>query len=480
MLLRQVFIGLVLCALIVLYITLPVSHRVLNGWEKNGNKEDNKNQNNNNKKKEHAIQKPRIELTTITSSSSSSNSEENNNDGAKNNNKPTKFPKIIPEQMVPTDFGTVDEKGGEYRNPYKSFLEEFPQVINNKNKNKNISSPHTTKKCNMLKYTRGKWIKRDYPPRPVYPALGEILGCCERGFQKEQQESGSSSSSTDKKGIQQKLRPELFYEWVPDDCDLIPWSEELFCKALRGRDIMFAGDSLNDHWHASLYYLLGGNKDIYKYEGTIQGKKRCKGHPICAKYYKKPLKLHHLTNQYLAEGSLRNRNYKWWRPIRKYPILVLNSGSWMRDVFDEKIAVPDDKWKQLMVKALGLVKREEYNGTIIWRTTYSGHPFCWDHTKPLDAPLRGDQFPDVAPYNKYRWDTIPERNKFTTKLWSDAGAHVLDVERLTGMMPLGHLGKNHPKFAVRNATDCLHYCSPGPVYDTWSQLLMNLLLGNFD
>jgi hypothetical protein len=133
-----------------------------------------------------------------------------------------------------------------------------------------------------------------------------------------------------------------------------------------------------------------------------------------------------------------------------------------------------------MVKALGLVRREEYNGTVIWRTTYAGHPYCWQHRAPLDAPLRKDQFPAVHPYDKYRWEHIPERNQFTTDLWRRAGAHVLDVERLTGMMPLGHLGQNHPKFAVRNATDCLHYCSPGPVYDTWSQLLMNLLLGNFD
>lgn len=384
-------------------------------------------------------------------------------------------------QMEPTEI--CDEKHV-YSNPYRPLKE-------------------SSRPCANLKYTRGRWVRREQPPKPVYPALGEILGCCERGFKSRNISSSSmmmsslsgssfssasssfssaaaaaplSSSST----ALPLLRPELLYEWVPDECDLIPWSEEMFCKALRGRDIMFAGDSLNDHWHASLYYLLGGRKDIYKREGTISGKHRCHGHAICAKYYPKPLKLMHLTNQLLDEKRLINRNYKWWRPIGEFPVLVLNSGSWMRDPADETRVVSDERWQDLMVKALGLVRRQHYNGTIIWRTTYSGHPWCWRHSKPLEEPLSPEQLnPHVAPYDKYRWEFISKRNAFTTKLWRDrAGAHILDVERLTNLMPLGHLGQNHPKFATRNATDCLHYCSPGPVYDTWSELLMNLLLGN--
>ncbi len=383
--------------------------------------------------------------------------------------------------MEPTQ---VCDSRREFLNPYRSLKK-------------------TARPCTNLKYTRGKWVRRDKPPKPLYPALGEILGCCERGFRassaggggigggrKHSNNMSSADESNSDAGVgvggeaavaaTGALREELYYEWQPDECDLIPWSEELFCKALRGRDIMLAGDSLNDHWHASLYYLLGGRKDIYKREGTISGKHRCHGHAICGKYYKKPLKLHHLTNQYLDEHRYINRNYKWWKPIGEYPVLVLNSGSWMRDVLDETRAVSDLRWQELMVKALGLVHRQRYNGTIIWRTTYAGHPWCWRHTKPLDAPLSPAELnPKVAPYDKYRWEFIAQRNRFTTELWKKkAGAHILDVEHLTNLMPLGHLGQNHPKFATRNATDCLHYCSPGPVYDTWSELLMNLLLGN--
>ena len=240
---------------------------------------------------------------------------------------------------------------------------------------------------------------------------------------------------------------------------------------------MIAGDSLNDHWHASLYYLLGGRKDIYKREGTIQGKKACKTHPICAAYYPKPLKLYFLTNQLLQEERRLNRNYKWWKHISRYPILVLNAGSWMRDPANEERLVSDEEYFRHMRKALAIVK-SLYNGTVIWRTTYQGHPYCWNYKEPLERPLRDEEFPRVVPYLRYRWWAIPHRNNYTVRLWQEAGAHILDVAPMTNLMPLGHLSRFHPKFAVRNVTDCLHYCSPGPVYDNWSMLLMNLLAGN--
>ena len=326
-------------------------------------------------------------------------------------------------------------------------------------------------------HAQGRWLKYGAEVPPPYPAMGEILGCCQNGF--EQRKKNGTPYSYEE-GL--TYRAETQYYWKSDACDLIPWSEERFCKALRGRDIMFAGDSLNDHWHASLYYLLGGRRDIYRKEGTIRGKKACATHPICSKYTKdgKPLKLYFLTNQLLEEERRLNRNYKWWKHIAAYPILVLNSGSWMRDPANEDRIVTDEEYRRHMTKALAIVRRQGFNGTLIWRTTYQGHPYCWKYREPLTQELTEEDFPKVAPYLRYRWGAIPGRNNFSTALFREAGAHILDVTRITNLMPLGHLSVNHPKYAVRNVTDCLHYCSPGPVYETWSMLLMNLLLGNLD
>ena len=322
----------------------------------------------------------------------------------------------------------------------------------------------TARPCRNLAYTRGAWV-HNASIVPPYPAYGEVMGSCQRDWLAE----GHS---------ERDVRPELQYEWVPSECELLPWSVEGFCRALRGRDLMLAGDSLNDHWHATLAYLLGVRGDIYKREGTVAGKHSCKGHPICHRFYKKPLKLFFLTNQLLEKRSMRNRNHKWWKFVRPYPVLVLNSGSWMRDPTNEEREVSDDEWRRLMQGALELVQNQRYNGTIVWRTTYQGHPHCWQYDKPLTAELTAADFPTVVPYKRYRWAAIPGRNRFSTALWTAAGAHVLDVTRLTNLMPLGHLGKHHPKFRLKNTTDCLHYCAPTPVYDTWSRLLLNLLAGN--
>uniref|UniRef100_A0A7S1Q2A0 Trichome birefringence-like C-terminal domain-containing protein n=2 Tax=Neobodo designis TaxID=312471 RepID=A0A7S1Q2A0_NEODS len=148
----------------------------------------------------------------------------------------------------------------------------------------------------------------------------------------------------------------------------------------------------------------------------------------------------------------------------------------MRDPTNEEREVSDSEYEGHIKHAAKLV-RALFNGTVIWRTTYQGHPYCWKYDKPLTEELRAEDFPTVPPYKRYRWAAIPGRNRFATRLWREAGAHILDVTRPTNLMPLGHLGQNHPKFALRNTTDCLHYCAPGP-YDTWSEMLMNLLLGN--
>ncbi|KEG10700.1 putative endo-beta-N-acetylglucosaminidase [Trypanosoma grayi] len=333
-----------------------------------------------------------------------------------------------------------------YRNPYRPM--------------------HRTKRpCDGRLYTDGRWVYNS-SRRPLYESRGKVLGCCEHGFRKE---FGMDA-----------IRRETQYEWIPNTCELFPWNEELFCRSLRGRSVMMVGDSLSDHWHASLFYLLGGKGDIYEQEGTSRQRHRCRGHPICQKYYPEremnPIRLLFLTNQFLETGYHAFRNFLWWKDIHRYPILILNSGSWMVRPENERQHVSDRRYYALMRRAASIIRRL-YKGTLIWRTSFRGHPFCWKYSKPLTVPLRPEEY-NVGIYKRYRWYAIPARNAYTTALWKDMGAHILDVALMTDLMPLGHMGKYHPKYEVMNATDCLHYCSPGATYDQWSVLLMNLLLGN--
>eukprot|EP00759_Apiculatamorpha_spiralis_P051420 PhF_6_TR5223/c0_g2_i1/m.7540 len=136
----------------------------------------------------------------------------------------------------------------------------------------------TTNPCTNYSYTQGEWVYDPHPPQ--YGSYGDILGSCAKDGDKTHNQ----------------------YRWMPQKCTLHTWDEEIFCRALRGRNIMFVGDSIQDHWHASLVYLLGSaKKDIYAREGTVFNRRPCGGHAICGKYYPKPLKLFHVTNQFLTK-----------------------------------------------------------------------------------------------------------------------------------------------------------------------------------
>ncbi|KAF8283712.1 putative endo-beta-N-acetylglucosaminidase [Trypanosoma cruzi] len=323
----------------------------------------------------------------------------------------------------------------------------------------------TLRPCHGLLYTKGNWLYNS-SLGSRYASRGKALGCCERGFRKE--------SKTN------RIRKEMQYEWVPDECELIPWDEELFRRSLRGRSIMMVGDSLTDHWHASLYYLLGGAGDIYEREGTSRFLHRCRGNNICQKNYpdrvKDPVKIFFLTNQFLETGYHIHRNFLWWKDIHRYPILILDSGAWMVQPSNERWKVSDEQYYRLMRSAASVVWRI-HKGTVIWRTTFREHPFCWRYSEPLKTLLLLDEY-RAEKYERYRWFAIPGRNAYTKALWKDTGAHILDVAPMTDLMPLGQMVKCHPKNEAMNATDCLHYCSPGANYDQWSILLMNLLTGN--
>jgi hypothetical protein len=188
------------------------------------------------------------------------------------------------------------------------------------------------------------------------------------------------------------------------------------------------------------------------------------------------------TNQLLRNVSFQhkkaNRNQEWWKELRGADIVILNAGSWMVDPADKSHAVSEQEYEDIMHAAVRVLKNASFNGTVIWRTTYSGHPNCWDYREPLRNELTNDELNKDPKYRSYGWARIRRRNEIATRIWKGAGAHILDVAPITNLMPLGHLAKNHPDFASKGTTDCLHYCSPGPVYDTWSMLLMNLLLGN--
>ena len=258
-------------------------------------------------------------------------------------------------------------------------------------------------------------------------------------------------------------------------CELLPWNAELFCRSLRGRNILIVGDSLNQHWRAALLYLLG-KKDCIRedLQSSTHGKfTACEEYypenPIWINFGRNPLlsDTERLPNKTLgSKDDIVRHHYRWVPNISQYHILILNTGIWIHDPLTmKKIYQPE--YEQRLQATLNVIKKPQYNGTIIWRTTPAGHPNCERYSEPLQQELPSEELKKAG---GHRWEEMAARNQFSIKLWREAGAHILDVSRLTNLMPLGHL----------RAGDCLHYCRPSVVFVEWSRLLMNLLVGNLD
>jgi hypothetical protein len=325
------------------------------------------------------------------------------------------------------------------------------------------SHPAGWRRCTGDQATRGRWVYNASfePPYDGSPkSVGPRLSSCWRA--------------------NRSVAPAQRYQWRSSECDLEPFTADAFCRALRGRSLMLVGDSLTDQWHQALYKLLGGKRNLEK-------RKRPHGpkQPICNDVagdwaVTKQQYLDFSNAPYLAKFIVdRDPNGKirrnWAGRVHHYDIAVINSGTWMLHPNNGSLQLSMDEWKGFMRGAAKLLrpygaspapskpKRGDptpFNGTLIWRTLYSGHPHCHNYTEPLTEPLPLDEI------KAYRWDEIPARNAFAAPLWRGVGAKILDITRPTNLMAVGHL-----------STDCLHYCAPG-AYDTWSMLLLNVLTGN--
>ena len=101
---------------------------------------------------------------------------------------------------------------------------------------------------------------------------------------------------------------------------------------------------------------------------------------------------------------------------------------------------------------------------IIARGTPPGHVDCGSYSAPINEP----QDMSAQPYN---WDKFGAQDQIVKEEVSAIGGVYMDVTTMTALRPDGHrlVSIHNP-----NATDCFHYCEPGPV-DTWVQLLLNTL-----
>ena len=267
-------------------------------------------------------------------------------------------------------------------------------------------------------------------------------------------------------------------EWSVDDirqCHLEPLSASGFCRVLGNRSILVAGDSISGQLHAQLLQLLRGK---FPSATTVHLNQRFKNTTRAVHFSGticQGTKLTFIRNDYLRmDQTLEDRVeaqaflIPWLHLIPSYEVLILNTGV---HVPPGKIDFYKENLKQLRVY---LEETIQYKGRVIFRTTPRGHSNCSTYEKPITSTNSSEWkrfFQTNSPNSqarRYEWNLMPSFNQ-VMRQEMESFATVLDVAQLTELRPDYH---------AKPPIDCLHYNSKSNVYDVWSRLIYNALLGS--
>lgn len=334
----------------------------------------------------------------------------------------------------------------------------------------------------------GKWVK-DELTRPHYdesecPYIQPQLTCRTHG------------------------RPDTEYQkwrWQPHGCDLPRFNATLMLESLRGKRMMFVGDSLNRGQYVSMVCLIHrlipeDKKSMETYNNDALTVFRVKDYNATIEFYWAPFLLesnsdnavvHRISDRIVRKGSM-NKHGRHWKGV---DILVFNTYLWwvtgqemkiligsFKDVEKEIMQIStEDAYRMAMKSLLRWVTRNlDREKTRVFFTSMSpthskgnwggeAGENCYNQTTPIVDPnywgsdsrksimkVIGEEFSksefpitflNITQLSSYRKDAHTSIYK---KQWNP-----LTTEQLA----------NPASYA-----DCIHWCLPG-LQDTWNELL---------
>lgn len=289
-----------------------------------------------------------------------------------------------------------------------------------------------------------------------------------------------------------QVRPSASYYWAPDECDLVPFFHEGFCEALNGRSILFVGDSTQNQMFESLVGQVNGHVSLSPTAPFLPSSRVaiCPNDPLTGRQIEAAfVRNDHLTvdnpdpgtaplNVMQAHCQAKDRGirYPWVQFLDEFDVVVFNTG--LHPVGSFK------RFEEINRAAVTALDDMGYKGQLIFRNAIPGHTNCQEEARATSGDSTGGKtakqpfFPkdgnfsmfeafNDPQWSSYHWDDMSEYNQIAKKIWSEAGATIIDGTEALRLRPDGHM--KPPK-------DCLHYSLPGPP-DLWSLLLFNTLLG---
>ncbi|KAL8254321.1 hypothetical protein R6Q59_032542 [Mikania micrantha] len=348
---------------------------------------------------------------------------------------------------------------------------------------KNFSS--TLEDCDIF---NGRWVRDD--SKPYYPA-----GSCpyvDRDF-----------------NCYHNRRPDyefVKWKWQPFGCEIPRLNANDFLERLRGKKMVFVGDSLNRNMWESLVCILrhslNNKKRVYEISGRREFKK--KG------FYAFRFEDYNCTVDFVSspflvrESSFKGKNGSFEtlrldlmdRTTSMYQdadILIFNTGHWWthektsqgEDYYQEGNHVyPRLKALDAYTRALSTWARWVDKNINTQKTQVIFRGYSFTHFRGGQWNSGGQCHKETEPiFNTSHLTNYPSKMRAFDNMLRVIKTHViyLNISRLTDYRKDGHPSIYRTSYKTMSleqriaAQDCSHWCLPG-VPDTWNELLYASLL----
>ncbi|XP_022764461.1 protein trichome birefringence-like 33 isoform X2 [Durio zibethinus] len=335
----------------------------------------------------------------------------------------------------------------------------------------------------------GRWVK-DELTRPLYeesecPYIQPQLTCQEYG------------------------RPDTEYQkwrWQPHGCDLPSFNATLMLETLKGKRMMFVGDSLNRGQCVSMICLLHrlipeDEKSMETYNNDALTVFRLKNYNATIEFYWAPFLLesnsdnaivHRISDRIVKKGSI-NKHGKHWKGV---DILVFNTYLWWMTGLEMKIlkgsfedddkeiikVSTEDAYRMAMRSMLRWVRKNmDRKKTRVFFTSMSpthGKSIDWGG-KPGENCY--NQTTLIEDLNYWGSDSRKSIMKVIGEVFSKSKIPItfLNITQLSSYRKDAHTSiykkQWNPLTPEQLANpvsyaDCVHWCLPG-LQDTWNELL---------
>ncbi|KAL8137385.1 hypothetical protein V2J09_003386 [Rumex salicifolius] len=336
----------------------------------------------------------------------------------------------------------------------------------------------------------GRWV-RDELTRPLYeesecPYIQKQLTCQEHG---------------------RADRDYQYWRWQPHGCSLPAFNATMMLEALRGKRMLFVGDSLNRGQYVSLVCLLqsaipdGGAKSMESSYDSLTVF-RAKEYNATIEFYWAPFLLesnsdnavsHRISDRMVRKGSIDTHGkhwkgadvivfntYLWWMTGLKMKVL---KGSFKEEEEKEIMEIKtEDAYRMGLKSMLSWVQRNmDLKKSRVFFTSMSpthgkaidwgGEPNnnCYNETTMIDDP------------NYWGSDSRKSIMRVIGQVFSKSKVPIsfLNITQLSSYRKDAHTSIHKKQWSAltpeqlanpASYADCVHWCMPG-LQDTWNELL---------